>query len=1099
MGMKICRRQKWKKKLIALAREMAEKEKPVEKIEDTRVGHLGVKLLGAIKERKFEINPNYDGINPRGPNEGIKDLKDLGVIREGKAQQIFEERKTNLSELKKIKRETKDRDEQDRLKKEMSELHDKRNATKAPTTPGTASTPETSGSSFTESEIKGMSREKALGKIAEIQAQIESTIEPMLLRFMRNTLNQFILLNPANDVRERAREVRKIANEKLATFPEPQKPQAEKQATNKPKLSPEEEAAEQTRLAELEETRKRAEGIEEIEELDEIREAEKEVLTLDLKSLQDLLRPRLKQLSTGGKSDEVQETAKRVLGNTDKRIGELKQAQGVATVETATQPRRKLGEIKAEIDQITKEYFGGTTPPAATDTKKNLEAISLQISTINRESKDRKRTSKEKADLAALYAEAEKLATEYREAGLRYKKMAENTEADEMRKLPYMTVENEKRLREMGWTDKDFQEHTISNGAASRPKGQMPIWLLEKSEKDDLEEIRLLEEQKTKNGSLTPEEEGRLRAYRQSLKANQKELHIKRKMAEYDKHRREEWARGAGKDAPPKPLREYTLAEYEQYLKDEEEKKKSVLSGESLPQATTEPAPEPALPEVKMEDGLTSGREAWDKKIEGLRLKEKLEKRGEALEKETNLLERTGKITRGTLEGLNWLGKRYNELPKSVKIGIGVGLAGTAFATGATAAFLGAGVWRIAASSGMFVSLAEALRINYETKTGEKRSRVRAGAHIAGALAFSLLLGSGALSAAAHNVAELFSTETEITQPKKASTAGKISAIPPEQLTSDALEKSDYQNIPTEVAPAGAVMPEYSVKSGDNLYKIIRENFPEIKGLDAGKQENAIENILAKMSKDPASFGIKGGNINALKTSDIINLQKIQEIIETHQVKGEGIIERAQGLSAETVERIKGYVPPDKPSLGSFDGGVHTVDLATFNEARQETVDDAPVEKGGEDVVLNQPHGTTDDNNIYRGAESAMSGEMLAKHFETSPESLKGVVRGPDITAIEDARKMLTVKLDTTFGEKGFFGFGATSGEKSADWLAIKGKTVGELLADKSPSEPFTKAMNLVGELGGASGQIARRSETVEGFVKRALIEAVRAGKIKIT
>ncbi|MEK7582078.1 MAG: hypothetical protein AAB488_01985 [Patescibacteria group bacterium] len=145
-----------------------------------------------------------------------------------------------------------------------------------------------------------------------------------------------------------------------------------------------------------------------------------------------------------------------------------------------------------------------------------------------------------------------------------------------------------------------------------------------------------------------------------------------------------------------------------------------------------------------------------------------------------------------------------------------------------------------------------------------------------------------------------------------------------------------------------------------------------------------------------------------------------------------------------------------------------------------------------EKIVLNKSA-----ENIYLGAKSTMSGEMLEAYFDTPSENLEGVLRGPDIAAIEDARNMLTVKLDVIFGKKGLWGFGALPGDKSVEWLALKGKTIGELLADKSGNESIFKIRNLVGGLSGSSGQIPRRSELVEKFIKRTLIEIARSGKEK--
>ena len=648
-------------------------------------------------------------------------------------------------------------------------------------------------------------------------------------------------------------------------------------------------------------------------------------------------------------------------------------------------------------------------------------------------------------------------------------------------------------------------------------------------EKDDIERIKNLEELKAKNSTLSEEDEEKLKVFRQGLSDVQKELHIKRKMAEYDKHHREEWSKNNGGKIIPTPLREYTLAEYEQYLKDEEAKRKTAQESsthieETKPVAEIPTLDKPAIVSVstpepeKIPEQTQAGKESgWMKKAY---------ERGEAIAEEFKKLKEEGKIIETGLEIWRGVGEWYNKQPTKTKLAVSLGLTAAALGSGALAMGAGAAVFaglagtaRVIGSAGTFVFIEKALHIAHAAKTGKERDTGWAEKRqVAEAFIFSILLGGGFASLAGHNIASgrLMDAlgfaggktniaaeaikETIKTAPiNSASDVDKPTGlrafdnafgdhtIPLEQVTSDELEKGDYQNIPDKT-PIGETVPEYSVKSGDNLYKIIRENFSEVKDLPAGKQENAIENILAKISKDPASYGIKGGNINALKIGDSINLEKIHEIIETHKIGEQGIVEHAQGLSDETVERIKNYKSPtDGIKTGVLEQG--KVDI--FAEVR-----DVQIEKGGEDIILSEPKAIVgDENNIYRGAESTASGEMLAKHFETSPESLKGVLRGPDIVAIEDARNMLAIKLDTTFGQKGFFGFGATSGEKSADWLAFKGKTIGELLTNKSPSESVLKVRNFVGELGGASGQIARRSETVEDFVKRALIGIVRTGK----
>ncbi|MEK7558446.1 MAG: hypothetical protein AAB507_01305 [Patescibacteria group bacterium] len=507
----------------------------------------------------------------------------------------------------------------------------------------------------------------------------------------------------------------------------------------------------------------------------------------------------------------------------------------------------------------------------------------------------------------------------------------------------------------------------------------------------------------------------------------------------------------------------------------------------------------PATEETKADSGLTLGKETWDKKMEGLRPRGALEKRGEALEKEASLLEKTGKIGRGMLEKWRGVGEWYNKQPTKIKLAVSLGLTAAALGSGALAIGAGAAIFgglagtaRLIGSAGTFVFIEKILHTAHAQKTGKERDTGwTEKRQVAEAFIFSVLLGGGFASLAGHNIASGRLMEALGFGGGKTSIVTEMVREAPRPIT-----KPSGTYVTPEQMPAGATLPEYTAVKDDNLYKIIRGNFSDIKNLPAGQQENAIENILAQIRKDPESFGIKGDNINALKAGDIINIQKISEIIESHQIGGQSIVEHAEGLSPETVEHIKGWVSPDKPSLGSFDGGVHTVDLATFNEAGQETVTDAPVEKGGEDVVLSEPKVFPE---TPREIKSVVSGEILVKHFDTPSEKLEGVLSRHDMIIVEDARQMLRIKLDDAFGSKGFFGFGAVPGEKSAEWFALKGKTIGELVLDKSPNEASIKVQNFVGGLAGESGQMARKSESVQDFVKRAMLIITKAGNEKIT
>ncbi len=85
--------------------------------------------------------------------------------------------------------------------------------------------------------------------------------------------------------------------------------------------------------------------------------------------------------------------------------------------------------------------------------------------------------------------------------------------------------------------------------------------------------------------------------------------------------------------------------------------------------------------------------------------------------------------------------------------------------------------------------------------------------------------------------------------------------------------------------------PPYTIKSGDTLSSILKEQIPEIKNLGAGKaQENAIANILRGLSSEELKgIGIKSGDISLIRAGDTIDLDVLEDSIKSQQ----GVIDSA--------------------------------------------------------------------------------------------------------------------------------------------------------------------------------------------------------------
>ncbi len=112
------------------------------------------------------------------------------------------------------------------------------------------------------------------------------------------------------------------------------------------------------------------------------------------------------------------------------------------------------------------------------------------------------------------------------------------------------------------------------------------------------------------------------------------------------------------------------------------------------------------------------------------------------------------------------------------------------------------------------------------------------------------------------------------------------------------------------ITDAQAKLGEYTVEKGDNLWDILRESMPEIKELEGkGMKRNVIANLIKEIEGNPKEYGIESGKVGSLKVGDKINMDKIHELLKNSTIKGEGLIDHAEGLSSETIERIEGWKP----------------------------------------------------------------------------------------------------------------------------------------------------------------------------------------------
>jgi|GEM_PF-5239247 len=491
--------------------------------------------------------------------------------------------------------------------------------------------------------------------------------------------------------------------------------------------------------------------------------------------------------------------------------------------------------------------------------------------------------------------------------------------------------------------------------------------------------------------------------------------------------------------------------------------------------------------------------------------KKALEARSQAIQ------EYAQKIGPEALRLYRQVGEKINAIPTRYKVAVGIGLAGGVFATGAAAPLIAATVgWRMLTGAATFVTLEKMLERDFKKK-GIERSKMRQRLGTAGALILATLVGNlggtaiGNLGSGISESVDDFLKESPSKEAHKPEAQEEVGAV-------------KQKEIPQPVVVEGAKLPDYTVERGDNLYKIIKENFNGIAALEGGRQANAIENVLAEMKKDPAAYGISSGNLNNLNPNkDIINLEKIRDIIENHQVRGQGIIERAEGLAEGTVKNIEAW----RPSVNTS-----TIELtpteAEVRGAGEEIREKEPIDGDVSELYSSRPEGE------YEGlkpkekapitvdlssAETAPVSEENAYGNDRRPEGFKPEFKKLDpetyqtalryfddpenmslneetATYIKEARMVMHDKLTAEFGEKKLFGLFTTSGENSEVWQEWKDKTIETLMKAENPTPETQKLQNLIKVTARESGLTLLSQEKVEDFMKGSSLKIASEGKL---
>lgn len=418
----------------------------------------------------------------------------------------------------------------------------------------------------------------------------------------------------------------------------------------------------------------------------------------------------------------------------------------------------------------------------------------------------------------------------------------------------------------------------------------------------------------------------------------------------------------------------------------------------------------------------------------------------------------------------------YTKIPFTKKLAIGVALGFGAAASGPLATvFAGGALLQRALAGASAAVFVEAVLAKSVEKQGKERSETRKNVHI--------LLGviSGMIVGNASSLIDNVSAGTPDVPPVETS-----AEVPP--VDGESMNFVDGPSGEDGVVTEGvAGLESYTAQAGDTRWGIISERIPALQDLSEGQKSNAIANILEVMKDNPSEYGFENAeDIHNLAPGEVIDLEKIQNIVDTHMIGGEHIVEHAEGLSAEVVAQIE----------------TNNDVIEAFHNANPEI----PINEATTTWAIEHPELV--ENNISYTPET---GEIITDTVDGAQETVSALpAEGFSPEVLAQADEIMNTDLDELYGSKGIFntGFLGHTGAESVDWTEIKGKTVAEVLGKTEfPTEDLwgdiiddtgfdseyavSKAQNYVQELMKISGATPQPGEKMAGFIKRAISSIV--------
>ena len=351
----------------------------------------------------------------------------------------------------------------------------------------------------------------------------------------------------------------------------------------------------------------------------------------------------------------------------------------------------------------------------------------------------------------------------------------------------------------------------------------------------------------------------------------------------------------------------------------------------------------------------------------------------------------------------------------------------------------------------------------------------------------------------------------------------KAPATPPWLAPNEEIVPWDKPGLPK----TGEAVQTYTVRAGDNFTNILKANVAELKGLPTSAQENAVQNLLKRLSPEELKEVGLDGDPNKLAVGQTIDLNRVAQFLHGKKVGGITIIERAGQLAGGAASEApkpgvvggaefgKFIVTPEgKQWLGTPEGKAWDEVSRAFAENKNLSQDEI--------TAILQKHGLPPDWGNFKispevapqvtpEAAGADEIERLIREYEAKGAAPEGRALWGQLSESSKQEYVVEAIPRQMHEDMGKLFIRGPFEEWPKEWLSVRGRDAVELLSqtEKTVYRPLPRSTEEVASgyqwsiaekiqkyinehgLTREKGFIPHEKETVEEFVKRALGERV--------